>query len=663
MNLLLQSSLFPEDNLLKIFAQIHNYIYSNDGLSPQQTLEEIVKILFIKIFAENSHNNLFCISDQELKNLNNDQKISNFSQKIDDLFTQTKQIYPDLFENNDQIHLSLITLGFVINKLQNINFLDSTQDAKGLAFQKFLSHQEKDGRGQFFTPETIINFCVEIIQPKLNETIIDPACGSGGFLISALNYLKTNFPTANIQEIITNNLYGIDINKNIARIAKMKLLLEANINNNIFCLNTLENLENLLNINPQGFDIVLTNPPFGTVGKIKNSQILAHFDLGYKWLKMEDKYSKSHKIIKAQTAEILFIETCLNLLKEGGKMGIVLPNGLFENPSLEYLRFYLKQKAKILAIINLPSETFIPFGTGIKTSLLFLEKETINKTANYQIFFGKIKKIGYQGNKNATPIYQKNQSGKIIQDSTGKSVIDEDFSLVIKDYHKFLEINKIETENSFNLNFSELTGRFDYDFYAPENRKLINNCSHNSVKLGDICDIVKIKSDQLKNPNLTVNYIELSDINTSNFEIINSTNYLVHQLPSRASYEIETGDIITAIAGNSVGTKKQATALVTSEFNGYICSNGLRILRNFQLDLYYLLYFLKSDIFLKQMFMYRTGAAIPNICDQDFKNIMIYLPNDDRIKEISEKMKKVFELRKLAKKELESIDFTMINNK
>lgn len=657
MNLLSQLTLFQEENLLKLFSQIHNYIYSNDGLSPQQTLEEIVKILFIKIFAENSnYDHLFYISDQELTNLNHDQKNLDFLQNLNHLFTQTKQIYPDLFENNEQIRLSLITLGFIVHQLQNIKFLDNRQDAKGLAFQKFLSHQEKDGRGQFFTPDPIINFCVEMLQPKLNQTIIDPACGSGGFLISAFNYLKNNYTKVNIQDII-NNLYGIDINKNIARIAKMKLLLEVNVNNNIFCFNTLEKLENLLKLQPQGFDLVLTNPPFGTVGKIKNNQILQQFDLGYKWLKIGDQYQKSNQIINSQTVEILFIETCLKLLKEGGKMAIVLPNGILENPSLAYLRFYLKQKAKILAIINLPQETFIPFGTGIKTSLLFLEKETFKKNNNYQIFFSKIKKIGYQGNKNATPIYQKNESGQIIKDSTGKAIIDQDFSLVIDDYYRFLETKTLKNNNSFNLNFTELNSRFDYDFYSPENRILITNNGQKSVKLSEICQIIKTKSNQLKNPNLMVKYIELSDINTSNFEIINSTNYLVHQLPSRASYELKTGDLIIAIAGNSVGTKKQATALVTSEFNGAICSNGLRILRNFTIDIYFILYFFKTDQFLKQMFKYRTGSAIPNICDHDLNNIIIYLPNDDKIKEISQKMKRVFELRNLAKEELNNINY------
>jgi type I restriction enzyme M protein len=179
----------------------------------------------------------------------------------------------------------------------------------------------------------------------------------------------------------------------------------------------------------------------------------------------------------------------------------------------------------------------------------------------------------------------------------------------------------------------------------------------NTVRLGDICDIIKVKSSKLKDQNQTVEYVELSDINTHSYEIINSTTLQVHELPSRASYEIQEGDIITAIAGNSVGTRKHATALVNKDFEGSICTNGFRVLRNIKIDIYYLLYFLKSEVFLKQMYMYRTGAAIPIVSDTDLANTLINLPDDKMLAEISSKMKKSFELRQESRKQIESINF------
>ena len=657
MNFLFDTQLTKEDNLLKKFEEIHDYIYANDGLSPQQTLEEFVKILFIKIYDENDNLNQFTISSEEWNELKSGKTVQAISERITALFEQTKKAYRDIFDADDRIRISAMALGFTINKLQNISLLNSSQDAKGLAFQKFLSHHEKDGRGQFFTPEPVIDFCVAMMQPKPNERIIDPACGSGGFLMSALRYLQQNTEgVLDVAKTVSENLFGSDINKSIARIAKMKLLLEANGKTNIHCVNSLEDLDSLkLTLgHSAGFDLVLANPPFGA--KMTNPAVLSKFDLGHKWSNQNKEYHKTKAVYPNQNAEILFIERCLQLLKEGGRMAIVLPNGNFENPSLEYLRYYIKLKAKILAIVNLPQETFIPFGTGVKTSLLFLEKDTPNKVRQYPIFFGRITKLGYQGNKNGTPQYRKDKYGQVVKNELGQPVLDEDFSEIVEVYKAFQLGAKIDVNNSFSINYDELNGRFDYDFYSPENRKMFTKLdSGKSVRLGDICDIIKVKSKQLKDPNKTVEYVELSDINTHAYEIINSTTYQVHELPSRASYEIEAGDIITAIAGNSVGTRKHATALVNKDFAGSICTNGFRVLRNFKIDTYYLLYFLKSDVFLKQMFMYRTGAAIPNVSDIDLANTLINLPDEKIMNDISSKMKKAFELRQESRNQIESI--------
>ena len=599
-----------------------------------------------------------------MQTLRQEKKNKTFSARIESLFQKTIESFADIFEPNEKIKLSLASLAFAINKLQNIDFSDTT-DAKGLAFQKFLASTEKADRGQFFTPEPVINFCVEFLQPKPHEKIIDPTCGSGGFLFSAYQYLLDNFQVSK-QEIIPN-LFGIDINKTIVKIAKMKLLLECNTDLNIVAQNSLEDLDELAlsfgqKIENQ-FDIILANPPFGTMGKITNEKLLKKYDLGYKWQGENDNYHRTKTLHIGQTPEILFIERCLQLLKEGGRMAIVLPNGMFENPSLEYLRFFIKQKARVLAVVNLPQETFIPFGTGVKTSILFLQKNVIcedtnngNKHSEQRVFFGRVTKLGYQGNKNGNPIYQKDGFGIFLKNENKELILEEDFSKIVNDYKIFQKTNEIIGENSFSFPVSELNGRFDFDYYAPQNRKLLNKLkSLNAVKLSELCEIVKIKSKKLAQLNEKVDYIELSDINTHSYEIINATEYLVHELPSRASYEVRENDILTAVAGNSIGTHKHATALVTADYEGNICTNGFRILRNCKVDLYYLLYYLRSEMFLKQVFMYRTGAAIPNISDFDLYRILVYLPNESVLQEISEKVRHSFELRKQAKEEVEKI--------
>ena len=650
-SLLFEMPLSKEENLLKRFEEIHDYIYSHDGLSPQQTLEEFVKILFVKLYDEQSGDGVFVISEQEREHLNAGRSSNGFIERVGRLFSSTKSQYEEVFEVDDRIRLSSNALGFIVEKLQDISLVESASDAKGLAFQKFLSRHEKGDRGQYFTPEPVVDFCVKIIQPQKNETVIDPACGSGGFLLSSLKHFRKIDPDADMSMIVESQLFGLDISRSATRIARMKLLLETGGTPNIFCCNALDSLETIQETmgRNDGFDVILTNPPFGA--KISDDSLLSRFEMGHKWSCDKGRYYRTKTTHNSQTAEILFIERSLQLLRPGGRMAIVLPNGNFDNPSLSYLRAYIKDQADILAVVRLPQETFIPYGTGVKTSLLFLEKKTQSRHCPQSVFFATISKLGYQGNKNGTPVYKKDKYGSPVEDKDGQLIRDEDFSTICREYADYRNGSISEAASSFSMDYSRLNGRFDYDYYSPEHRRFFGGLDEsNSVRLGDICTIVKDKSAVLKNQEALVEYVELSDINTHSFEIINSTPFPVHELPSRASYEIRTGDILTAIAGNSVGTRKHATALVTKDYDGCICTNGFRIFRNVKIDPYYFLFFLKSEVFLKQMYMLRTGAAIPNVSDTDLANVRIYMTTGEKIEEISNAMKKSFDLRVLSRR-------------
>ena len=652
-----QPTLFGDtlDSPLKRFEDIHNYLYANDGLSEQQVLEEIVKILFIKYYDE--QNTVCAFYAKEDESGNN----ADFSKRISVLFENTKEKYKTYFDEEDSLKLSKQSLFFVVSKLQKVNFSESTKDANGLAFQKFLGRHAKGGRGQFFTPDPVIDFCVEIIQPKPNEKIIDPACGTGGFLFSSLNYIKRNFKDEDVSSYVKNNIFGIEINRRISQIAKIKFLIETNSEPNIICENSLKTLNHIKFLESEEdnvmncFDIVLTNPPFGTQGKITQREMLLNYDLGHKWDKYKDGYSKSHTVLKGQVPDVLFIEQCLNLLKPGGRLGIVLPNGHFENASMDYLRAYIKDRAFVVGVVLLPQETFIPYGTGVKASLLFLQKKIGKAINNSQVFFSQINKLGYVGNKNGTPIYKKDKRGEIVLNN-GLKLIDEDFTESINDYKNFLQSFTIDSNQSFSIDSNQLKSRFDYNYYFPKNITLISNLKNlGALKLAEIVDIVKTKSPLLKQ-NVLVEYVELSDVYTKSFEIINSTTLLTTELPSRASYEIKNGDIITAVAGNSIGSRKHATAYVTEEFDKAICTNGFRVLRNFKINPYYLLYYLQSDLFLKQVFMFRTGAAIPAISDKDFSNILVYLPPQKEMDDIISSMEKSFKLRNDANNVLSKIE-------
>lgn len=635
-----QPSLEKNDGLLRVFEDVHNHIYANDGLSPEQALEEAIKILFLKIFDEKNKKFEFKITPSEYENITNGKNEVDFFTRFKDLQQSTFDYFSNLFEKGEKIKLKNSTLGFVVNKLQNIDLLNSSNDVKGLAFQKFIHSSQRVGRGQFFTPEQVVKLCVEIIQPQANEIMLDPACGSGGFLSSALQYVGINEPKK-VSKFAKENIYGIEINRTAAKIAKMRMILDGDGFSNIIQHDSLSDWSSIdLELNKANeknvktyqnfFDIIFTNPPFGTQGKITDKSVLRNFDLGYKWNEFDSKFIKSNELLNGQVPEILFIERCLKFLKPGGRMAIVLPNGDFENSSLTYLRNYIKDLADVFAVIKLPQETFIPSGTGVKTSILFLKKKNGENALN-KVFFSQITKLGYSGNKNGSLIYKKDEMGNILKNANGECEIDEDISNVVSSYLKFKRDGDIgENEDIFSVNKNELHySRLDYEFYKPSYRKIENILLKKGAKrLGDLVKIKKSKSSKLRQKDLTVRYVELSDISTQYNEIINSTELLVHELPSRASYELKEGGIITAVAGNSIGTNSHTSAYVTKDYDGYICTNGFRVFSVDEkiLNPFYLLYFLKSKYFLDQVFRFRTGAAIPSLLDSDLLNIFILVP-------------------------------------
>lgn len=674
LQLLKQSNLEKNDGLLRVFEDVHNHIYANDGLSAEQALEETVKILFLKIFDEKNDKYEFKISPEEFAKVVNGGVSKEFSERFDRLQRETFLYYKDLFEDAEKIKLKTSSLGYVVNKLQSIDLLKSSSDAKGLAFQKFIHSSQRAGRGQFFTPEQVVRLCLGIIQPNSNETILDPTCGSGGFLSAAVQYVGINEPRK-VDSFAKGNVYGIEISSTAAKIAKMRMILDGDGYASIARHNSLadwseidEELRKVRTGSKQEtyketFDVVLTNPPFGTQGKIVDKEALGRFDLGYKWTEDDGKFSQTRELLNGQVPEILFIERCLQFLKPGGRMAIVLPNGDFENSSLGYLRNYIQSIADVFAVVKLPQETFVPSGTGVKTSILFLRKKG-GTTKAKGIFFSEVTKLGYAGNKSGALIYKKDSHGKILRDDQGEPLIDEDVSDVIADFLSFTNNGDLaDSKNSYVVNEENFgPSRLDFEFYKPLHRQAEKILLENGAKrLGELVEIQKTKSMKLRQKDLAVRYVELSDVGVQYSEIINSTELLVHELPSRATYELHKGDVLVAVAGNSIGTANHASAYVTAEYDGCICTNGFRVLSvNTELiNPYYLLYYFKSQYFLDQVFRFRTGAAIPSLQDVDLMNILVPVPGMAQQNKIGSVIEEGFKQRQSYKELLGNVEISL----
>ena len=456
--LLKQTKAFTRDEFSKLLFKCHNIIRNNDKLSPEAAFDEISKILFIKIRYERSNSDSQVFSVQRFNTLKKNREDYNKEMKIkeekpffQDLFDLTKQEFANdhLFDDNAKIEIRENSFEQIVKELEIYNLSTTSDDVKGIAFEKFLGKTFRGELGQFFTPRTVVDFMVSVLDPQEGELVCDPCCGSGGFLIKTFEYVREKIekdierqkeaikaecygedydklPEGKKQKIeaevaqtfsylneelnINNEkgrlrslsfdcIYGTDANPRMARTAKMNMIMHGDGHGGV------HHHDGLLNVNgifEKRFDIILTNPPFGArvekdlkiseadkfTDETKIKAYVERYGEEYKRAlrQVNDNINKSllslYKIDSSLT-EVLFIERCLNLLKPGGRMGIVLPEGVLNNTNLQKARDFVEGKAKILLIVSIPQDVFIASGATVKPSLLFFKKFTEEEAATY----------------------------------------------------------------------------------------------------------------------------------------------------------------------------------------------------------------------------------------------------------------------------------------
>ncbi len=462
---LTKTQLKPTFNLKVRFDEIHNYLYANEGFLKEKLFGEIIKLIFMKIVDEKSPREevWFWISEREYEELREAGESKSFIQRIEKLWNEAKRLYPEIFDDGERLLLKPLSMGEVVRRLQEISFMKIRDDVKGVAFQTFIHENMRGDRGEFFTPHPAIELAVAMLNPDYHESIIDPACGSGRFLIWAMEWVKQRWglDSRGVADYAKAHIAGIDINQDLVKVAKMYMVLFDDGYSNIFSTNSLLPFDELKKISekegvpkparpePNKFEIVLTNPPFGSKGKINDSRILRQFDLGHKWGfdKKRGKWIKTSRLLREQTPEILFIERCWQLLKDYGRMAIVLPDGILTNSTLGYVRQWIIDHSRILAVVSLPPETFIPYGAGVKASILFLQKLPVEeleklKKEDYSVFMATAEKIGYdvRGRK----IFRRGKDGKILEDEGGSPLIETDIPIIVDKFKEFKNKHKME---------------------------------------------------------------------------------------------------------------------------------------------------------------------------------------------------------------------------
>ena len=648
-----RSDLTPTHNLKAIFKSIRNHLAANTvGATRDEVLaQQLINIIFCKIYDEK-----YTAPDEIVRfRAGIDEKPKDIEKRILDLFKEVKTNLPEVIDGEDKITLDTKSLMFIVGELQNYSLMESERDVVADAFETFIGHALKGGLGQFFTPRNVVKMIVDILQPNENDKIIDPACGSGGFLIESLkfvwgkidekyNKLGWNEVEKSKKKIetATKNFRGIDKDYFLSKVAKAYMNLVGDGTTGIFCEDSLENPKNWRSeaktkIELGTFDVVLTNPPFGKSIPVTGTNKLEQYNLGYKWKQNKNSIFEKDKLKTNEAPEILFIERCLQLLKPTGRMGIVLPDGFF-NESETYMRQWLLTKVKIIAIIDVCKETFQP-NTPTKTSLLFFEKLNERPISDYEIFMGVAYFCGH--NRRGFPI-DKN-----------------DIPTVLSQFKIWQNGQKIEqTRNYFTTYLSNLkeTNFWMPKHFSPYYTQAIDKVKskYQIVKLGEIAEFKK--GDEPGSANY-VDFIDRSETDIPFIRTGDLVNFSVNQLPDnfldediyyKLNQGLQSKDILFTKDG-----KIGITAMVKDNDKIVIASGILRIRltqmaqQKYGITPEYLFAVLSNKYagYFQALRSTVIAATIPHLRGKRIENFDIPILDVETINKISLLVQKSFQLK------------------
>jgi type I restriction enzyme M protein len=392
--------------LMRIFKKCNHTLWDGGQLNPLEAFDELSKLIFAKISDELAGRKIGEPYDFQIKS--NEEPEVTFA-RISAIYAKGLDRDEEVFK--EPIKLTPRKLVSVVKHLEAVNLNKTDLDSKGVAFESFMQDFFVGKAGQYFTPRQIIEFMVDFIEIDNNSKVLDPACGSSGFLLHALDKVRTqageywDIGTADHHrhwhDFASNNLYGIELNRSLARVSKMNMIIHDDGHTNVIAQDSLESIEVIKANNPKfdfnSFDVVLSNPPFGASVSSAEKSYVETYELG----------KNGSKKRANQKTEILFIERIWQFLKpDTGIAGIILPDGILTNSSLQYVRDFILDKFKLLAVVSIPQTAFSHYGAGVKCSVLFVQKwgnkTNLEKQSDYPVFMAKAENIGYDATGRST---------------------------------------------------------------------------------------------------------------------------------------------------------------------------------------------------------------------------------------------------------------------
>ncbi|MDN5043890.1 N-6 DNA methylase [Aliarcobacter butzleri] len=620
-------TILEEKELYKVINECKEIIEKKGLIRTDQSFREMTKILLVKMNEErrvkidSSKQNRFLYDYLSKSSLINN---ITFLDEFKDLFKEAKEEYPNIYTHEDE-QINLVdneSISEVVKKIENFSFLGTGEDIKGTVYEIFLKSTLRGDFDQYFTPREIVNFIVKFADPKIGDTILDPSCGSGGFLIQAFRHVNQKIIDSPFSEVETKKkfknlidkcLWGHEADYDLHVLAKINLIMHGDGWNNVYQGDTLKSDKLLDNF----YDIILSNPPF-TI-KYEFPEALSNYEMG---LGRE-----------SEELDILFVEKCIKSLREGGDLYIVLPEGLVNNKQYQYFRDWLMSKVHLMLSISLPEGAFIPFGSSVsKTCILGLRKkfkdnEGLNKPK--YIFLGNAKEIGFETGKKKYIPTELNDLDIFLKES--QSIFEN------------IRTTECGGEYGWILNENISTKRIDASYLLNKvDRIFLYKKFENLISLTEVCTIENINVPIFDNE--IYDYLEVPDISNDTGLISNIRKLKGISFKSTGLHKFECGDILFT----RINPRISRVAIVPNDksiLNG-VTSKEVFIIKYKEnpymkeKNKYVLVQILQSEHVKNQIVRLSTGSSSSRARvqpDNFLNDVYISLPNESIQEEISKK--------------------------
>ena len=638
----------PSDNLIDLFDRIEDILHTA-SIDLDQRFSVILQLLLAKLYDEHAHSKKpateLDIQDYDALGYNADNTLKHFNSIIAKAIAHYQRYLPKDVDRKLHAKITGETLLEICKLLAPVRLIASKRDVIQIFYMKFAKALYKWDLAQFFTPPTVTDFIVDILNPQTMEHIKDPACGSADFLIAAFH--KRRDLDNNYAECV----WGSDNSKNAVQVAVLNMLLNGDGKSNIKEIDSLATVKSEKNF----YDIMVCNPPFGVRIVEKNSDTLRQFELGHEWI--WDKETKSYtqlkvpKLLESQEAGLLFAEACVIQAKADtkGRIGIILPNGYLANRSNKYriFREWLLRHCRLVAICGFPRFTFKTSGADVSASVVYLEKRLkpishVNKDSSYNFSVQIIENVGWNlGDKKAAPRYLRNlEDGSYIVGDDGERLLDADFSSALNDLRSskatkdfpwlISGIANQRQSGGWSVSIKDVLSDADLTIDPKRHCKKFVSLRNALSKrphftLGSVVDFIREKTSSSgkaikRESKAQYEYVEIQNIGHGDFKSIPCRGW---ELPDRARHFAEENDIYIGSIWSSV-TK---WCLIPDNATNLVVTNGchrLRVKPGKEKYLPDIAAFLCTEAYAVQMRAFARGSdGLAEVTEDDVSNIIV----------------------------------------